>query len=83
MCIRDRANGLSLGLLIGLGAFAIWQSVPLALVFGSAILINNLVAGTAGVLVPITLDRMKIDPATSAAVFVTTCTCLLYTSRCV
>ncbi len=68
------ANGLSLGLLIGLGAFAIWQSVPLALVFGSAILINNLVAGTAGVLVPITLDRMKIDPATSSAVFVTTCT---------
>jgi len=68
------ANGASLGLLIGLGAFAIWHSIPLALVFGSAILINNLVAGTAGVMVPIALDRMKIDPATSSAVFVTTCT---------
>lgn len=68
------ANGSSLGLLIGLGSFAFWHSVPLALVFGAAILINNLVAGAAGVLVPITLDRLKIDPATSSAVFVTTCT---------
>jgi len=68
------ANGLALGLLIGIGAFLFWHSLPLAMVFGAAILINNLVAGTAGVLVPITLDRFKIDPATSSAVFVTTCT---------
>lgn len=68
------ANGFSLGLLIGLGSFAIWHSLALSLVFGAAILINNMVAGTAGVLVPITLDRLKIDPATSSAVFVTTCT---------
>ena len=68
------ANGVSLGLLIGVGAFLIWQSLPLAMVFGAAILINNLVAGTAGVFVPVTLDKLKIDPATSSAVFVTMCT---------
>ncbi|MEP7221738.1 MAG: magnesium transporter [Novosphingobium sp.] len=68
------ANGVSLGLLIGLGAFLIWHSVPLALVFGCAILINNMVAGLAGVFVPVTLDRFNIDPATSSAVFVTMCT---------
>ncbi|MEP6869662.1 MAG: magnesium transporter [Novosphingobium sp.] len=68
------ANGVSLGLVIGLGAFLIWHSVPLALVFGSAILINNMVAGLAGVFVPVTLDRFNIDPATSSAVFVTMCT---------
>jgi magnesium transporter len=68
------ANGVSLGLLIGLGALVIWHSVPLALVFAAAILINNLVAGLAGVFVPITLDRFRIDPATSSAVFVTMCT---------
>ena len=68
------ANGVSLGLLIGIGSFAIWQSAPLAMVFACAILINNLVAGTAGVFVPVTLDRFKIDPATSSAVFVTMCT---------
>jgi len=68
------ANGVSLGLLIGLGAFVIWGKLPLALVFGTAILINNLVAGLAGVFVPVTLDRFRIDPATSSAVFVTMCT---------
>lgn len=68
------ANGLSLGLLVGLGSFLFWHNPALAMVFGAAILINNLVAGTAGVLVPITLDKLKIDPATSSAVFVTTCT---------
>lgn len=68
------ANGVSLGLLIGIGAFLFWHSLPLALVFGTAILINNMVAGLAGVFVPVTLDRMKIDPATSSAVFVTMCT---------
>jgi magnesium transporter len=68
------ANGLALGILIGIGAYLFWHNGLLALVFGAAILINNLVAGTSGVLVPITLNRLRIDPATSSAVFVTTCT---------
>lgn len=68
------ANGIALGLLVGVGAFLFWHNLPLAVVFGSAILINNLVAGAAGVLVPVTLEKFKIDPATSSAVFVTTCT---------
>ena len=67
-------NGVSLGTLIGIGSFFIWHSVPLALVFAAAIFINNMVAGLAGVFVPVTLDRMNIDPATSSAVFVTMCT---------
>ena len=36
--------------------------------------INNLVAGLGGILVPVTLDRLGIDPAVSSAVFVTTIT---------
>jgi magnesium transporter len=67
-------NGVSLGTLIGIGSFFIWHSLPLALVFAAAIFINNMVAGLAGVFVPVTLDRMNIDPATSSAVFVTMCT---------
>lgn len=75
------ANGVSLGLLVGVGAFLYWHNPALALVFGTAILTNNLVAGLAGVLVPVTLDRLNIDPATSSAVFVTTCTdCLGFLS---
>ncbi len=68
------ANGAALGTVIGLGAFAIWHKPDLAIVFGLAILINNVVAGLAGVFVPVTLDRFDIDPATSSAVFVTMCT---------
>lgn len=67
-------NGVSLGVLIGLGAFVIWHNSALAIVFALAIFINNLVAGLAGVLVPVTLNRLRIDPAVSSAVFVTTCT---------
>jgi len=68
------SNGAALGLVVGAGCY-FWSGVPaLALVFALALLINNLVAGLAGVLVPITLDRFNIDPAVSSSVFVTTCT---------
>lgn len=67
-------NGVSLGLFIGLGAWMIWARPSLGIVFGLAILINNLVAGLAGVMVPVTLNRFRIDPATASAVFVTTFT---------
>ncbi|WP_157215618.1 magnesium transporter [Flavisphingomonas formosensis] len=68
------SNGLLLGLLIGLGSWLLYGRADLAFVFGTAILINNLVAGLAGVLIPICLDRANVDPAVSSAVFVTMCT---------
>ena len=68
------ANGLSLGVLIGGGIALIYGNLPLGLVMGSAMVINNLVAGLAGILVPVVLDRLDIDPAVSSAVFVTTAT---------
>jgi magnesium transporter len=68
------ANGLSLGLLIGLGTFLIYHNSNLALVIGMAMIINNLVAGLAGVLIPLCLDRFRVDPAVSSAVFVTMAT---------
>jgi len=43
-------------------------------VIGLAMLINNMVAGLSGVFVPVTLDRLRVDPAVSSAVFVTTMT---------
>jgi magnesium transporter len=75
------ANGLSLGLLIGAGValiFGVIHPVPggflLGAVIGAAMVINNLAAGLGGILVPVTLDRFKVDPAVSSAVFVTTIT---------
>ena len=67
-------NGTTLGVLIGIGSYFVFGRGDLATVFGLAIFTNNIVAGLAGVLVPITLDRFRIDPAVSSAVFVTTCT---------
>jgi magnesium transporter len=68
------SNGLALGLLVGTGTFLIYRNHDLALVIAMAMVINNLVAGLAGVLIPITLDRARIDPAVSSAVFVTMAT---------
>jgi magnesium transporter len=74
-------NGLSLGLLIGAGValvFGVINPTPdgflLGGVIGAAMVINNLAAGLGGILVPVTLDRFRIDPAVSSAVFVTTIT---------
>jgi magnesium transporter len=75
------ANGLSLGLLIGAGValvFGVIHPEPngmlLGAVIGAAMVINNLAAGLGGILVPVTLERLGIDPAVSSAVFVTTIT---------
>jgi magnesium transporter len=65
------ANGCLLGLLIGVGSYFMYGYVALSIVFGLAILINNVIAGLSGVLIPLTLEKMEIDPAVSSAVFVT------------
>jgi magnesium transporter len=39
-----------------------------------AMITNMIVAGTAGILIPLGLDRVKADPAIASAVFVTTIT---------
>ena len=68
------ANGLSLGLVIGVGAALVFDNLLLGEVIGLAMIINNLVAGLAGILVPVTLEKFDIDPAVSTAVFVTMAT---------
>jgi len=68
------ANGASLGLMIGLGVGLLFSNPLLGAVIGLAMVINNIVAGLAGILVPVTLDRLRVDPAVSSAVFVTMAT---------
>ncbi|SFF74757.1 magnesium transporter [Novosphingobium sp. CF614] len=68
------ANGTALGVLIGGGTALLFANPLLGAVIGAAMVINNLVAGLAGILVPVTLQRFKVDPAVSSAVFVTTAT---------
>jgi len=68
------ANGVTLGALIGVAVTVIFHNPLLGAVMGAAMVINNLAAGFGGILVPVTLDRLRIDPAVSSAVFVTTVT---------
>ncbi len=68
------ANGAMLGVLIGAGTYVIFGRADLSLVIAAAMVINNVTAGLGGVLVPVTLDRINVDPAVSSAVFVTTLT---------
>jgi magnesium transporter len=76
--LRECAVGLINGLLFALivGVFAVWWfgSDMLGLIIGTAMIINLLAAALAGILIPLTLDGLDIDPAVSSGVFVTTVT---------
>jgi magnesium transporter len=57
---------------------ALWFSnVPLGLVLGAAMIFNMMWAGLAGTLIPLTLNRLGMDPAISAGPFLTTTTDVL------
>jgi magnesium transporter len=49
----------------------LFQNPLLGAVIGAAMLCNIVIAGLAGVLVPLTLQRWKADPAISSSIFVT------------
>jgi magnesium transporter len=67
-------NGMAFALVMGLIAYAWFGSTRLGLVIGTAMIINLLAAGLAGICIPLLLDRYKFDPAVSSTVFVTTVT---------
>ena len=67
-------NGIVFAALIGMIA-GIWFRDPnLGGIIAAAMIINMFAAALAGILIPLLLDRFKIDPAVASAVFVTTVT---------
>jgi magnesium transporter len=67
-------NGLVLGMLIAVIAL-VWKGSPiLGFVVGLATFINLIAAGFAGVLVPIGMSIIKLDPALASPVLVSTLT---------
>ena len=67
-------NGIVLGILIGLVAWA-WKSNPyLGLVIGMALAANTLIAVSIGGTVPLILKRFGIDPAVASGPLLTTVT---------
>ena len=67
-------NGLIMGAIVGIVAFAWFHDWELALVIGAALLSNFLTGALVGVLAPITLKRLNLDPALAGGVVLTTCT---------
>ncbi|MEZ0496326.1 magnesium transporter [Sphingomonas sp. IW22] len=64
-------NGLTVAAVIGVAVALFFSNPALGMVIGAAMLCNILIAGLAGVVVPLTLERLKADPAISSSVFVT------------
>ncbi len=64
-------NGLLFAALMGTIVFFVFGNDKLGLVIAAAMIINLLVAALAGILIPLTLDFLGIDPAVASGVFVT------------
>jgi magnesium transporter len=67
-------NGLLWAFVLAIIAGFWFSSATLAVVIGIAIVINLLIAAFAGVIIPITLDKVGADPALAGGVFLTTIT---------
>ena len=79
MCIRDRFNiGILNGIIFAvISSFIVqvwFQDYQLSLIISISMILTMVVAGLFGILVPVTLKKMKIDPAIASSVFVTTIT---------
>ena len=67
-------NGICLALILGVAGTLIFGDVRLGVVLGAAMIVNQIVAALGGVLVPLTLNKLGLDPALASGTFVTTMT---------
>ncbi|MFO7771862.1 magnesium transporter [Roseovarius gahaiensis] len=67
-------NGVIFAVVMGLVGVMWFGGPELGYVIGAAMVINLVVAGLAGTVIPVILDRIGIDPALASGAFVTTVT---------
>ncbi len=67
-------NGIALGILLGLVAWAWKGNAILGLVVGAALAVNTVIAVSIGGTVPLILKRFKFDPAVASGPLLTTVT---------
>jgi magnesium transporter len=67
-------NGIALGVLLGLAAWAWKGNAILGLVVGAALAVNTIIAVSIGGTVPLLLKRFKFDPAVASGPLLTTVT---------
>ncbi|QSX01046.1 magnesium transporter [Haloterrigena alkaliphila] len=75
--IAGAVNGLITGVLVAVIASVFNQSPLLGLVLGVSMVLNLVIAGFFGTIIPLLLEEIGKDPATSATIFITTMTDVL------
>ena len=70
-------NGLVIGIITGIVVGMIYQNVYLGIIILLAMVGNLIVSGIFGLLVPLVLQKLKVDPALSSSIFLTTATDVL------
>lgn len=67
-------NGVIWAIVIAVVAGLWFSSIGIGLVIGAAIFVNTVAAAVTGVLLPALLDKLRLDPALSGSVILTTVT---------
>ena len=67
-------NGIIFAIIISLVSMYWFQDGLLGLIIGLAMVLNLILAGFAGTIIPLTLNRLNIDPALASGVILTTIT---------
>ena len=75
--VAGAANGAITGALVAIIATVFNRSPILGVVLGTSMILNLVIAGFFGTLIPLVLSRIGKDPATSATIFITTATDVL------
>ena len=67
-------NGVIFAIITGIIVQLWFKEINLSILIGISMILNMIVAGLFGILVPVSLKRFNIDPAIASSVFVTTIT---------
>jgi magnesium transporter len=67
-------NGLLIASLAGAVSYLWFGTLLIGVLLAAAMVVNLAVASMAGILIPLTLERLKVDPAVASGVFLTAIT---------
>ena len=67
-------NGIVFAVLMGAVAYVWFSDLLIGIVIGIAMIVNLLIAGLAGILIPLAIDRAGADPAVGSSIVLTTVT---------
>ena len=67
-------NGFIFAIITGVIVQLWFKQIDLSIIIFASMILNMIVAGLFGILIPVTLKKFNIDPALASSVFVTTVT---------